>query len=90
MASHSAILLDVAAVGTILLFGYVGALGKFPWFSGLKGFIFGVFAGTFLISLIPLLSTKFYTNLHENSEKSVIVDSLSGMLSSIIFKATNM
>jgi hypothetical protein len=87
---NTAILLDVAAVGTILLFGYIGALGKIPRFSGLSGFLLGVFLGIFLIALIPLLSTKFYTNLHGNSEKSVVVDSLSGILSYVIFKTTNM
>lgn len=90
MASYTSILLDVAAVGTILLFGYFGASGKLPRFSGLSGFVIGVFVGTFLIALIPLLSTKFYTNLHENSEKSIVVDSLSGVLSYVIFKAANM
>ena len=87
---NTAIMLDVAAVGTILLFGYIGALGKFPRVSGLGGFLLGVFLGIFLIALIPLLSTRFYTNLHESGEKSVVVDSLSGILSYVIFKTTNM
>ncbi len=82
---NTAILLDVAAVGTILLFGYVGALGKFPRLSGLSGFILGVFIGMLLIALVPLLSTRFYTNLHPNSEKSVVVDSLSEILSHVIY-----
>ncbi len=87
---NTAILMDVAAVGTILLFGYIGALGKIPRFSGLGGFVLGVLIGIFLIALVPLLSTKFYTNLHENNEQSVVVDSLSGMLSYVIFKTTHM
>ncbi len=87
---NTAILMDVAAVGTILLFGYIGALGKIPRFSGLGGFVLGVLIGTFLIALVPLLSTKFFTNLHENNEQSVVVDSLSGMLSYVIFKTTHM
>ncbi len=87
---NTAILLDIAAVGTILLFGYIGALGKFPRFSGLGGFVLGVFIGIFLIALVPLLSTRLYTNLHEHSEKSIVVDSLSEILSYVIFKTTNM
>ena len=86
---NTAILLDVAAVGTILLFGYIGALGKLPRVNGLGGFLLGVFVGACLIALVPLLSTGFCTNLHENSEKSVVVDSLSGILSYVIFKITN-
>ncbi len=87
---YTTILLDVAAVGTILLFGYVGALGKLPRVSGLGGFLLGVFIGMCLIGLVPLLSTGFYTNLHNNSEKSVLVHTLSGILSYVIFKTANM
>ncbi len=87
---YTAILLDLAAVGTILLFGYIGALGKIPSLSGLIGFVVGVFVGMFLIALVPLLSTGFYKNLHENGEKSVVVISLSESLSYLISKAKNM
>ncbi len=79
---NAAILLDVAAVGTILLFGYIGALGKFPRISGLIGFVIGIFIGMFLIAIVPLLSQRFYTNLHGG--ESVVVDSLSGILAYII------
>ncbi len=82
---NTTILLDVAAVGTILLFGYVGALGKFPRLSGLSGFILGVFIGMLLIASVPLLSTRFYSNLHPNSEKSIVVDSLSEILLYVIY-----
>ncbi len=87
---YTAILLDLAAVGTILLFGYIGALGKIPFLSGLSGFVVGVLIGTFFIALVPLLSTGFYKNLHENGEKSVVVNSLSDILSYIIFRTKNM
>ncbi len=86
----TAIMLDVAAVGTILLFGYIGALGKFPRISGLGGFVLGLFVGIFLIALVPILSTRFYTNLHGNSEYSIVVDSLSGILSYVILRTTSM
>ncbi len=87
---YTPILLDAAAIGTILLFGYIGALGKFPRLSGLSGFIFGIIVGGFLIALVPLLSSGFYKNLHENGEKSVVVISLSESLSYLISKAKNM
>ncbi len=87
---YTAILLDLAAVSTILLFGYIGALGKIPVLSGLSGFVVGVFIGMFLIAFVPLLSTGFYENLHENGEKSVVVNSLSNILSYTIFRIKNM
>ncbi len=87
---YTAILLDLAAVGTILLFGYIGALGKIPFLCGLSGFVVGVLIGTFFIALVPLLSTGFYKNLHENGEKSVVVNSLSNILSYSIFRIKNM
>ncbi len=62
--------LDIVSISILFVFGIMGFSG---WFNRLRGFIFGILLGVFIIGLSPLILTKFDTDTRIDLKKSVII-----------------
>ncbi len=65
--------LDIAALGIIFIFGIMGFSG---WLNRLRGLIFGILLGAFIIATTPFILTKYDTGTHIDFKKSVVISFL--------------
>jgi len=76
-------LFDIAAIWAIILSGMIGASGRCFKYSGLMGFVIGLFVGTLLISMTPMEAINTYTSVHINPGKSFVMQPLSTFFGNI-------
>ncbi|MFQ5964342.1 MAG: hypothetical protein ACE5KZ_08670 [Candidatus Scalinduaceae bacterium] len=73
--------LDIAAIGVILLFGIMGFSGLL---NKLRGLVFGILLGIFIVGITPFVLKKFNTDFHLNPEKSIVMQYLDNFISDTI------